>query len=548
MKLSKRILSAILSAVCAGSAAFSGIAATTFAENTAESVSLTYIYDNINTAESKEADANAAVTTTAQTTGAVSTTETTVSSTTTVSATDTTTAKAVTTTTAPSKPLNVFDIYDAYQNRSNGDTQPEIPIYVKTNGIDVSQWQGDINWSEVSRSGIDFAIIRAGYGKELDQKDTRFDQNVTSAQAAGINCGVYWYSYALTVEAAYQEAETCYQIIKNYDFTYPVYFDMEERAQESLSTAEVSAIIEAFCSTLQAKGYYAGIYSYANFLSTKVYSNVLNKYAVWVAHYGVDAPGFSGSYGMWQYGSTGRVNGIEGDVDTDYGYINYPYLITGNVDSSVTENPNYSVDTGLAQGIDVSLLQGGINWNHVATTGVDFAIIRAGYGKLASQKDKYFDNNIKYASEAGIKCGVYWYSYAANADDARREAEACYEVIKNYKLDYPVYIDLEDPSLSQSDLTAIANAFCSTLEAKGYYVGVMGSSTLLNSKLDSSVLANYDVWVKQYGVKRPVYKGTFGIWRYSNSSSVFGVNGKVNRNYAYYDYPGIMREAHLNGY
>ena len=121
-------------------------------------------------------------------------------------------------------------------------------------------------------------------------------------------------------------------------------------------------------------------------------------------------------------------------------------------------------------------------------------------------------------------------------------------MIKNYKLDYPVYIDLEDPSLSQSDLTAIANAFCSTLEAKGYYVGVMGSSTLLNSKLDSSVLANYDVWVKQYGVKRPVYKGTFGIWRYSNSSSVFGVNGKVNRNYAYYDYPSIMREAHLNGY
>ena len=107
-------------------------------------------------------------------------------------------------------------------------------IYVKTNGIDVSQWQGDINWSEVSRSGIDFAIIRAGYGKELDQKDTRFDQNVTRAQAAGINCGVYWYSYALTVEAAYQEAETCYQIIKNYDFTYPVYFDMEERAQEPL--------------------------------------------------------------------------------------------------------------------------------------------------------------------------------------------------------------------------------------------------------------------------------------------------------------------------
>ena len=534
MKLSKRILSAVLSVVCAGSAAFSGMMMSSVAEEESESVSLSDIYDSTNEAESKEAGVETEEDAPEQIEEATASVE-------------APTAAA----TSPSTPFNVFDIYNAHQDYVSEPEPEEPPIYINTKGIDVSQWQGTINWDTVSKGGVDFAIIRAGYGKELSQKDTKFDENVKNAQASGIDCGVYWYSYALTVEAAYQEAETCYQIIKNYDFTYPIYFDIEESSQEALSTAQVSAIIEAFCSTLQAKGYYVGIYSYASFLSTKVYSNVLNKYDVWVAHYGVSSPSFTGSYGMWQYSRTGYVNGISGDVDTDYGYLNYPYIITGDVTASVTANPNIKVDTGVAQGIDVSVWQGKINWSQVAQTGVSYAIIRAGYGKLASQKDKYFDTNMANATAAGIKCGVYWYSYATSAADAKLEAEACYQVIKNYKLAYPVYFNVEDPSiaeLSNSEITAIVKAFCSTLEAKGYYVGVTSYTNFLNTKIDASVLSSYDVWVAHYGVNRPTYRGSFGMWRYTNSASVNGVNGSVDRNYAYYDYPSIMSSAHLNGY
>lgn len=203
-------------------------------------------------------------------------------------------------TTDSETPFNVFDIYNAYV----ASVEPP-DIHLMSKGIDVSQWQGNIDWQAVKDSGIDFAIIRAGYGKLVSQKDPTFDYNVQNAQRVGLNCGTYWYSYALTVEDAQAEAEACYEIIKNYDFNYPVYFDIEDPSQSGLSAAQVSAIIETFCTTLQEKGCYVGLYSYANFLTTHVFETVLKKYDVWVAHFDVMQPDFNGEYGMWQYSSTG---------------------------------------------------------------------------------------------------------------------------------------------------------------------------------------------------------------------------------------------------
>lgn len=532
MKLSKRIISVLLSSLCAGTALFSSTVSAEDYKEPSEIISAD-IYDNTNTGESKEVSADIS--------------ETTTTAVTTVSTVKTTTAA---TTTAPPKPFDVFSIYENHQNQVATPVPTDIPIYVKKRGIDVSEYQGDINWNEVRKNGVDFAIIKAGYGREYDQVDPYFHKNMKNAQAAGIDCGTYWYSYASTVEAAYKEADACYNTIKNYNFTYPVYFDIEEKFQESLSTAQVSAIIEAFCSTLQSKGYYVGLYSNANFLSSKVYSNVLSKYDVWVAHYGVDTPAFNGKYGMWQY-TIGSANGIDGEVDLDYGYLNYPYIITGDIKHSLIDNPTISINKGLAQGIDVSVLQGKINWSQAAQSGVKYAMIRAGYGKLSSQKDKYFDINMANATAAGVKCGAYWYSYATNAADAKLEAEACYQVIKNYKFAYPIYFDLEDPSLSslsKSELSAIADAFCSTLEAKGYFVGIMGNPNLLTNRLEKKTVSKYDSWVVQYGVNVPSYTELYGMWRYSNTAAFNGVNGRVNGNYVYVDFPNIISKAHLNGY
>ena len=458
-------------------------------------------------------------------------------------------------------PFNVFDIYDAHQKYvklHSGD--PEY-MYRKTEGIDVSYAQGKIDWKAVKDSGIDFAIIRAGYGdanKYPNQVDTWFKYNIEEAQKVGMDVGIYWYSYAYDVEAARNEAVSCYNAIKNYNVTYPVYFDIEEPKHKTLSAAEVSAIIDSFCSTIQSKGYHAGIYSFSSLLSSKVYQQVLDKYAVWVAHWNVKAPGYTGNYGMWQYSDVGRVNGIDTVVDLDHCYINYPYLISPDTyDPDGTETSVSSVqrtastEKVVAKGIDVSVWQAKIDWDKVAKSGVDYAIIRAGYGDLASQKDKYFEANIEGAEKAGIDFGVYWYSYASSPEDAVLEAEACYEVIKGKKFAYPVYYSLEDVclnSLSNKELSDIAKAFCSTLEKKGYYVGIKSNVSFLSTRLDESLFKAYDVWVAHYGVARPDFTKNYNMWQYSSTGKVNGINGIVNCDYAYINFPKVMKEAHLNGF
>ena len=403
-----------------------------------------------------------------------------------------------------------------------------------------------------------FNVIGTTYGG-TPNLDPMFAYNVQQAQALGIDTGTYWYSYATTVEAAKQEAEVCYEVIKNYDFTYPVYLDIEDPCQMSLSTAEVSAIIETFCSYLQDKGYYVGLYSFTNFLSTKVYPEVLSKYDIWVANFNVEVPAYSSEYGIWQHCDSGLIDGIEGVVDLNHAYINYPSIVSPETYDpthypDITTEPEYpyqKVNTGIANGIDVSEWQGEIDWQKVKEDGIDYAIIRAGYGKFASQKDKMFDRNMAEAEKAGIGRGVYWYSYATTVEDVIKEAEACIEVIKDYKFEYPVYYDVEDPvieKLSKQQVTALTAAFCSKLEEAGYYVGLTSYTRFINSKLEIPLLDRYAVWVAHYGVNKPAYGRNYGMWQFSSTSSVNGIKGNVDRDYLYYDYPTAIKQNHLNGY
>ena len=184
-----------------------------------------------------------------------------------------------------------------------------------------------MDWKAVKKSGVDFAIIRAGYGKYASQEDPYFDQNMKNAQAAGVCCGAYWFSYATSVAEAKQEAEVFAQVIKGYQFEYPLVFDIETATQASMTKEQVSAIITAFCETMEQKGYFVSVYSYASFLNTKVYDSLLANYDIWVAHFGVSKPSYSKAHGMWQYTDKGTVSGITGAVDLDYGYRNYPAIM-----------------------------------------------------------------------------------------------------------------------------------------------------------------------------------------------------------------------------
>lgn len=197
-------------------------------------------------------------------------------------------------------------------------------------GIDVSRHQGDIDWKKVKAAGIEFVMIRAGYGMEDDQVDLKFHENIKAAQAVGIDCGVYWYSYALNTSEALREAKLCYKTIKGYKLTYPVAFDIEDPSQSHLTMTEISNITKTFCNYLEEQKYFVSVYSYASMLTNKMNSSVLSKYDIWVAHTGVSKPNFSGKYGMWQYSWTGSVNGIKTDVDLDYSYKYYPDIVKKN--------------------------------------------------------------------------------------------------------------------------------------------------------------------------------------------------------------------------
>lgn len=228
--------------------------------------------------------------------------------------------------------LTMFNIYP-YQKASAYD-------YL-SRGIDVSAYQKSINWDAVANDGIDFAIIRAGYGNANaypEQKDKYFDYNLTNAKRVGIKCGVYWFCYATSVEAAYEEADSCYNIIKGIDLELPVYLDVEDEKNHVLinafgnNKAKITEMALAFCNRLSSYGIRVGVYAnrdwFTNYIDKAQIEN--SGYEIWLAQYpsgeyAVTPDNYdkSSECGIWQYSSKGSVAGINGYVDVDVAYKEY---------------------------------------------------------------------------------------------------------------------------------------------------------------------------------------------------------------------------------
>ena len=216
-------------------------------------------------------------------------------------------------------------------------------------GIDVSEWQGTIDWRKVAKDGVQFAVIHAGYGRELSQKDKCFERNYAGARAAGIKVGAFWYSYADSVARAEQEARTCLKVLDGKHLDLPVFFDQEyEPGILKLSTKTRTDIVLKFLETIKAAGRPCGLYSSTDFITTKLQANRLTAYPLWIAEYGSKLH-YTGKVWAWQYTDKGRVAGIKGRVDMDHGY--FAQTQTGN--------------TGLLRkgdrGDDVKLLQHRLN-------------------------------------------------------------------------------------------------------------------------------------------------------------------------------------------
>lgn len=190
-------------------------------------------------------------------------------------------------------------------------------------GIDVSNWQGDIDWKKVKESGkVDFAIIRAGSGTSYI--DVKLHDNVKGCEENGIPYGFYWFSYAMTMDQAKAEAELCYKAIKDYSPSYPVFLDQEADDQVALGKTVLADMAKTFCEYLKARDIYVGFYSYLSWVNNIV--GDVSAYDLWVAHISSKC-GCTKPYTMWQYSYKGRIPGIAGDVDLDYCYVDYPSII-----------------------------------------------------------------------------------------------------------------------------------------------------------------------------------------------------------------------------
>jgi lysozyme len=198
-------------------------------------------------------------------------------------------------------------------------------------GIDVSKHQGSINWPLVKQNDIEFAMIRVGYGSSSGDScvlDPRFMENVNGALGVGIEVGIYLYSYAKSPEAARKEAQFVLKNITPYSgkLAYPIVFDIEDKSQKKLGKAVITDMVKAFCETIENAGYYTSLYTYLDFLRNYLDINALKKYDLWLAHW-TDNPSKAYEYGMWQYTSKGSVQGINGRVDMNVAYKNYPEII-----------------------------------------------------------------------------------------------------------------------------------------------------------------------------------------------------------------------------
>ena len=192
-------------------------------------------------------------------------------------------------------------------------------------GIDVSKWNGSIDWGKVKNSGVSFAIIRCGYrgsSTGVLVEDPTYKTNIKNAKAAGLKVGIYFYTQAVNEVEAVEEASMAISLAQGQGLSYPIFLDVEYTSGGRANNLDVNTrtnVVKAFCQTVANSGMSAGVYANKNWLTEKLNASALGSYRIWLAQYAA-TPTYSGRYQMWQYTSKGKVAGIATDVDMDISY------------------------------------------------------------------------------------------------------------------------------------------------------------------------------------------------------------------------------------
>ena len=204
----------------------------------------------------------------------------------------------------------------------------------------------------------------------------------------------------------------------------------------------------------------------------------------------------------------------------------------------------------MIKGIDISAYQQNIDFEKVKKSEIEFVIIRAGFGKVSTQKDKLFESHYANAKKAGLKIGCYHYTYAKTVQEAEQEAEVFLEWIKDKTFEYPIYFDIEDISLQNLNkklLTDITLRWCEKVQSAGYYVGIYANPDWFTGRLDLERLKGFDKWLAHW-TNSPKWKNEFGgLWQYG-LTNVDGYSGEIDGDYSYRDYEKTIKELGLNGF
>ena len=197
---------------------------------------------------------------------------------------------------------------------------------IKKLGVDLSKHNGDVDFEMLKKAGVNYVILRAGYGKSVSQKDQKFDVNYAKAKAIGLDVGAYWYSYAESTSEAEQEAEACLKIISGRQFEYPIYFDLEEARQFKIGPIFCTNAVNMFCDAIESAGFFAGLYMSKSPMMQYISPETRKKYALWVAQYSSKCT-YPEPYGMWQFTPNGILMGHRVYFDFNECNVDYPALM-----------------------------------------------------------------------------------------------------------------------------------------------------------------------------------------------------------------------------
>ncbi len=453
-------------------------------------------------------------------------------------------------------------------------------------GVDVSQYQGNIDWSRVAASGVSFAMVRVGYrgygAAGVLVTDTAFAANVAGAAAAGLDVGAYFVTQATTVAEAEEEADYVLALLAGQGITGPVAICTAQSASpdgtgraDALSRENRTTCVQAFCARIATAGYRPEIQANADWFANQLNTARLQAYDFWLLQPG-ETPSTSLTYQTWQYSQTGQIQGIPEAVGLNLRYL----AVASNpgTGENVPENGWYTVEdqtyyyqdgvavTGLqtidglrydfsatgilltTAGVDVSKFNGVVDWGRVAATDVSFAMIRCGirgYGASGVlQEDSSFVTNIQGAAAAGLKVGVYFFTQATTVAEAREEADFVLGLIQDYDITYPVAIDTEwsnvnhtgrADSLDVDTRTDCILAFCQRIADAGYTPAVYASKSWFYDQLDAARLTDYDFWLAHY-TEQTDFLYDYTTWQYSSTGQVDGFSSDVDLNLCYKQY------------